>query len=51
MEARMHLPPRYRQCLVFVPFNLAHATWEDDPKFNVRNHVHWHSLPAGTEEN
>jgi WS/DGAT/MGAT family acyltransferase len=50
MEARMHLLPRYRQRLAFVPLNLAHATWEDDPEFNVRNHVHWHSLPTGTEE-
>jgi diacylglycerol O-acyltransferase / wax synthase len=50
MEARMHLLPRYRQRLAFVPLNLAHAAWEDDPEFNVRNHVHWHSLPAGTEE-
>ena len=50
LEARMHLLPRYRQRLAFVPLNLAHATWEDDPEFNVRNHVHWHSLPPGTEE-
>jgi diacylglycerol O-acyltransferase len=50
MEARMHLLPRYRQRLAFVPLNLAHATWEDDPDFNVRNHVFWHSLPDGTEE-
>ena len=50
MEARMHLLPRYRQRLLFVPLNLAHATWEDDPEFNVRNHVHWHSLPTRTEE-
>jgi hypothetical protein len=50
MEARMHLLPRYRQRLVFVPLNLAHATWEDDPEFNVRNHVYSHSLPPGVEE-
>jgi diacylglycerol O-acyltransferase / wax synthase len=50
MEARMHLLPRYRQRLAFVPLNLAHATWEDDPEFNVSNHIHWHSLPAGTRE-
>ncbi len=50
LEARMHLLPRYRQRLAFVPLNLAHATWEDDPDFNVRNHVFWHSLPDETEE-
>jgi len=50
MEARMHLLPRYRQRLTFVPLNFAHATWEDDPQFNVRNHVYWHSLPDGAGE-
>jgi diacylglycerol O-acyltransferase len=50
MEARMHLLPRYRQRLAFVPLNLAHATWEDDPDFSVRHHVYSHSLPAETEE-
>ncbi len=48
MEARMHMLPRYRQRLAFVPLNLAHATWEDDPEFNVGNHVFSHSLPGGT---
>jgi diacylglycerol O-acyltransferase / wax synthase len=48
MEARMHLLPRYRQRLVFVPLNLAHATWEDDPEFEVRKHVYPHSLPLET---
>lgn len=50
MEVRMHLLPRYRQCLAFVPLNLAHATLEDDPDFEVRNHVYWHSLPDGAGE-
>ena len=50
MEARIHLLPRYRQRLAFVPLNLAHATWEEDPEFDVRNHVYGHSLPAGTGE-
>src|ERR1700689_4327751 len=49
MAQRMHLLQRYRQKLTFVPFNLAHATLEDDPDFDLHNHVKRHSLPAGTE--
>jgi len=50
METRIHLLPRYRQRLAFVPLNLAHATWQDDPEFDVRSHVHSHSLPDGCDE-
>ena len=50
MAQRMHLLPRYRQKLTFVPFNLAHATFEDDPDFDVRNHLKCHSLPEGTDD-
>ncbi len=50
METRIHRLPRYRQRLVFVPLNLAHAALEDDPEFNVSNHVYSHSLPDGTTE-
>lgn len=50
MEARIHLLPRYRQRLMPVLLNIAHAAWEDDPKFNVRNHIYSHSLPDGTKE-
>jgi hypothetical protein len=35
----LHLLPRYRQKVVFPPFGLAHPTWEDDPDFDIRNHV------------
>ena len=50
MAQRMHLLPRYRQKLVFVPFNLAHATFEDDPGFDLHNHLKCHSLPDGTDD-
>jgi diacylglycerol O-acyltransferase len=46
-ERRIHLLPRYRQRLVFAPFNLAHATLEDDPEFNLRDHFKRHTLPSG----
>lgn len=48
LKARIHLVPRYRQRLVFVPMNLAHAKWVDDPDFDLANHVKPHTLSAGT---
>jgi len=45
-EGRIHLLPRYRQRLVFAPFNLAHPTLEDDPNFKLRNHFTRHRLPT-----
>src|SRR5271166_821382 len=49
-ESKLHLIPRYRQRLVPVPFNLDHATLEDDPDFKIENHVKFHQLPADTSE-
>jgi diacylglycerol O-acyltransferase len=46
VEGRLHLIPRYRQKLAFVPFNLAHATWEDDPDFKIESHLKQHQVPA-----
>lgn len=43
---RLYLIPRYRQRVMPAPFNLGHPTWEEDPEFDVRNHVFQHSLPA-----
>src|SRR5271167_3002968 len=50
MRARLHISPRFRQRLVFPPFNLAHATIEDDPDFKLENHVHQHVLPDAIGE-
>ena len=47
---RIHLLPRFRQRLVIAPFNLAHATLEDDPEFELRNHLKHHTLPSGAAE-
>lgn len=47
-RARMHLVPRYLQKLAFVPFNLAHPKWVDDPDFKVENHVRPFSVPQGS---
>ena len=49
-ESKLHLVPRYRQRLVPVPFNLDHATLEDDPDFKIENHVKFHQLPADASE-
>jgi len=49
-ESRLPLVPRYRQRLIPVPFNINHATLEDDPDFKIENHVKFHQLPADTSE-
>ncbi|MBV8359895.1 MAG: wax ester/triacylglycerol synthase family O-acyltransferase [Deltaproteobacteria bacterium] len=50
MRQRLHLSPRFRQRLVFAPFNLAHPTLEDDPDFKLENHVRHQQLPSGISE-
>ena len=49
-EQRIHLLTRYTQRLAFVPFNLAHASLEDDPNFKLENHIKHHPLAAETLE-
>ena len=39
LAARLHQTPRYRQRAVPVPFNVSHPTWEDDPDFDIDNHL------------
>jgi WS/DGAT/MGAT family acyltransferase len=45
---RIHLVPAYRRRLALVPMNLAHPSWEDDPDFDLANHVMSCALPAGS---
>ncbi len=45
---RMHLLPAYRRKLAQVPFNVAHPTWEDDPDFDLSNHLLHHAIPEGS---
>jgi WS/DGAT/MGAT family acyltransferase len=48
---RLHLVPRYRQKLAFVPFGQGRPRWVDDPHFNLRYHVRHTALPEpGTED-
>jgi WS/DGAT/MGAT family acyltransferase len=50
LMSRLHLIPRYTQRVVTVPFNLAHPTWEPDPRFDIRHHVLRHALrPPGDD--
>jgi diacylglycerol O-acyltransferase / wax synthase len=51
LEQRLHLVPRYRQKLAFVPLNQGRPVWVDDPHFNLDYHVRKTALPApGSEE-
>jgi diacylglycerol O-acyltransferase / wax synthase len=50
IERRLHLVPRYRQRLAFVPMQQGRPVWVDDPHFNSRYHVRHTALPRpGTE--
>lgn len=49
--SRLHLVPRYRQRLAFVPMNQGRPVWVDDPHFNIGFHVRHTALPRpGGEE-
>jgi len=45
IESRLHLVPRYRQRLAFVPLGQGRPVWVDDPHFNVAYHVRHTALP------
>jgi WS/DGAT/MGAT family acyltransferase len=51
IESRLHLVPRYRQRLAFVPFNQGRPVWVDDPHFRVQYHVRHTALPRPGGEN
>lgn len=46
MAGKLPLLPRYRQKLRFVPGNLAHPVWVDDPEFQLEYHVRHTALPV-----
>ncbi len=50
VESKLPLIPRYRQRVVFPPFDLGLPHWEFDPTFDIRNHVREVSLKHGTEQ-
>jgi hypothetical protein len=40
LQARMHLLEPFRRRLVWVPLDLGHPVWVEDPDFDVEAHVH-----------
>ncbi len=49
--SRLHLVPRFRQKLRFVPYAQGRPVWVDDPHFNLDYHVRHTALPPpGSEE-
>src|SRR5437763_14469861 len=49
-EARLHVVPRYRQKLAFVPLGQGRPRWVDDPHLNLRYHIRRTSLPRPGSE-
>ena len=43
--SRLHLVPRFRKKLAFVPGEQGRPVWVDDPHFDLRFHVRWTGLP------
>ena len=50
IDSKLHLIPRYRQRVVPAPFNIGHPSWEDDPTFDIRNHIFPLTLDAPGDE-
>jgi diacylglycerol O-acyltransferase len=46
ISSRLHLVPRYRQRLAFVPLGQGRPRWVDDPHFNPSYHIRHAALPA-----
>ena len=46
IEPRLHLAAPFRRRLAWVPFNLDHPVWIEDPDFDLDLHVRRAALPA-----
>jgi WS/DGAT/MGAT family acyltransferase len=46
LESRLHLVPRFRRRLAFVPGGQSRPLWVDDTEFDIENHAHTAVLPA-----
>jgi diacylglycerol O-acyltransferase / wax synthase len=51
IASRLHLVPRFRQKLRFVPLGQGRPLWIDDPHLNLAYHVRHTALPAPGDEN
>ncbi len=50
IEAKLPQIPRYRQRVLFPPFQAGYPTWEFDPRFDINRHIHGARLQIATEE-
>src|SRR3974377_2386920 len=50
IESKLPLIPRYRQRVVFPPFDLGLPHWEFDYNFNIKNHIRQVKLKHGKEQ-
>ena len=50
IEERLHLVPRYRQKLMWLPGNVGNPVWVDDPDFDLSYHVRRAALPSPGDE-
>jgi diacylglycerol O-acyltransferase / wax synthase len=48
--SRLHMVPRYRQRLAYVPHGQGRPVWTDDPRFNPRYHIRYTALPRPADE-
>jgi WS/DGAT/MGAT family acyltransferase len=47
---RLHLVPRYRQRLAYVPLGQGRPVWTDDPHFNPYYHIRHAALPKPADD-
>ena len=51
IDSRLHLVPRFRQKLRFVPLSQGRPKWVDDPRLNLGYHIRHTALPEpGSDE-
>ncbi len=50
IESRLHLVPRFRKKLAWVPLQQGRPVWVDDPHFDVRFHIRYTGLPKPAGE-
>src|SRR5215207_3750533 len=50
IASRLHLVPRFRQKLRFVPLAQGRPKWVDDPQFNIAYHLRHTALPPPGDE-
>lgn len=45
LQSRLHMVPRFRKKLAWVPYGQGRPVWIDDPHFDIRFHVRYTGLP------